>query len=99
MSTRKETAERAVERNNQQRSISMSPRKEKIEMELLREQVRNMRVTNARLEVELRAVVDDKCFAAERRKFDLAMLREQVRSLKIANDLQEKELRNKSKKG
>jgi hypothetical protein len=99
MSTRKETAERAVEFPNQQRSLSMSHRKEKIETELLQEQVRNVRVTNARLEVELRAVVDDKCFAAERRKFDLAMLREQVRSLKIANDLQEKELRNNNKKG
>jgi hypothetical protein len=73
----------------------MSPRKETIEIELLIEQIRNVRLTNARLEVELRAVVDDKCFAAERRKFDLAMLREQVRSLKISNDLQEKELRSK----
>jgi hypothetical protein len=97
MSTKKETAERAVGRKfpTQFGGVSMSHRKETIEMELLREQVRNMRVTNARLEVELRAVVDDKCFAAERRKFDLAILREQVRSLKITNDLQEKELRNK----
>jgi len=97
MSTRKETVERAVGRKfpTQFGGISMSHRKETIEMELLQEQVRNIRVTNARLEVELRAVVDDKCFAAERRKFDLAILREQVRSLKITNDLQEKELRNK----
>jgi hypothetical protein len=76
-------------------NVPSSSKKETVEMELLKEQVRNMRVTNARLEVELRAIVDDKCFAAERRKFDLAMLREQVRSLKIANDLQEKELKSK----
>jgi hypothetical protein len=64
-------------------------------MELLKEQVRRMRLENSHLEVELRALVDDKSFAAERREVELALLREQARSLKISNDLQEKAMRNK----
>jgi hypothetical protein len=76
-------------------SVPSSTKKETIEMELLKEQVRRMRLENSRLEVELRAVVDDKSFAAERREVELALLWEKVRSLKIFNDFQEKAIRNK----
>jgi len=76
-------------------NVPSSTKKETIEMELLKEQVRRMRLENSQLEVELRALVDDKSFAAERREVELALLREQARSLKISNDLQEKAMRNK----
>ena len=76
-------------------NVPSSPFKEKIEVELLKEQVRRMRLENSHLEVEIRALVDDKSFAAERREVELALLWEKVRSLKISNDFQEKAIRNK----